>query len=46
MSFNAGAQILDTYFKDFVGMLPKVLFFLLFRAVVSLSISLTQVLEK
>ena len=46
MSFNAGAQISDTSFKSFVGILPKVPFFLLFKAVVSLSISLTSVLEK
>ena len=45
MSFNAGgAQISDTSFKSFVGILPKVKLFLLFKAVVSLSISLTSVL--
>ena len=44
MSFNAGAQISDTSFKSFVGILPKVPFFLLFKAVVPLSISLASVL--
>ena len=46
MSFNAGAQISDTAFKSFVGVLPKVPFFLLFKCVVSLSISLASMLEK
>ena len=40
MSFNGGA------FKRFAGILPKVPFFLLFKAVVSLSIPSTSVLEK
>ena len=31
MSYNAGAQISDTSFKSFVGILPKVSFFLLFN---------------
>ena len=44
MSFNGGAQISDTSFEPFVGLLPKVTFFLLFKAVVFLS--LTSVLKK
>ena len=46
LSFNGGAQISDPSFKRFAAILPKVPFFLLFKAVVSLSISLTSVLEK
>ena len=46
MSFNAGAQISDTSFKSFVGIVPKVSFFLLFKAVVFVVTSLTSVLEK
>ena len=46
MSFNGGAQISDNYYKRFVGILPKVLFFLLLKPVYSLSIYLTSVLEK
>ena len=46
MLFNGGVQISGTSFKRFVGILPKVRFFLLFRAVVSLSISLTSVLDR
>ena len=42
MSFNTGAQISDASFKMFVEILPKVPFFLLFKAVVSLSIFLSQ----
>ena len=42
MSFNAGAQISDTSSKIFVEILPKLPLFLLFKAVVSLSISLTS----
>ena len=44
MSFNAGAQISDIYFKRFIVMLPKIPFFLLFKAAVFLRISLTSVL--
>ena len=43
MSFNGDAQISDTSFEPFVGLLPKVPF-LLFKAVVFLS--LTSVLKK
>ena len=43
MSFNTGAQISD---KCFVWISVKVPFFVLFKAVVSLSISLTSLLEK
>ena len=46
MSFNGSAEISDTSFTRFVGILSKVPFFLLFKAVVSLSISLTSDLEK
>ena len=46
MSFNAGAQISDSSFKSFVGILRKVVFFLLLKALVSLSMSVTSVLEK
>ena len=46
MSFNAGAQISDTSFKSFVGILPKIPLFLLFKALISLSISLTSVFKK
>ena len=46
MSFNAGAKMSDTSFKSFVEILSKIPFLLLFKAVVSLSISLTSVLEK
>ena len=42
MSFNAGAQISDISSKIFVEILPKLPLFLLFKAVVSLSISLTS----
>ena len=45
MSFNAGAQISETFFKSFVEILPKVPFFSLFKVVLSLSISLTSMLE-
>ena len=46
MSLNGGAQMSDISFKRFSGILPKVPFSLLFKAAVSLSISLTSVLEK
>ena len=39
MLVNGGEQISDIYFKRFVGILPKVPFSLLFKAVLSLSIS-------
>ena len=45
MSFNGRAQISDTSFKSFAGILRKVSLFLSFKVVVSLSISLTSVLE-
>ena len=46
MSIDGGAQISSTSFKHLVGILPKKPFFLLFKAVVSLIISLISVLEK
>ena len=46
MLFNAGAQISDTSFKSFVGILPKIPLFLLFKALISVSISLTSVFKK
>ena len=42
MLFNAGAQISDISSKIFVEILPNLPLFLLFKAVVSLSISLTS----
>ena len=36
ISLNASAQISETSFKSLAGILPKVPFFLLFKAVVSL----------
>ena len=46
MLVNSSLQIPDTFFKRFVEILPKVLFFILFKAVFSLSIYLTTVLQK
>ena len=46
MLFNAGAQISDTSFKSFVGILPKIPLFLLFKALISVSVSLTSVFKK
>ena len=42
MPLNSGAQMSDTSFKYFSGILPKVPLFLLFKAVVSLSIYSTK----
>lgn len=36
----------DVAFKDFVGVLPKSSFFLLFKVLISLVMSLTSLLEK
>ena len=46
MLFNGGVQISDTSFTGFLEILPTAPFFLLLKAEVFLSISLTSVLEK
>ena len=46
MLFNSDIQISSISFKRFVWILPKIQFFLFFKAVISLSISLTPVLAK
>ena len=46
MLFNGGVQMSGVTFKDFVGVLPKSSFFLLFKVLISLVMSLTSLLEK
>ena len=46
MLFNGDIQISSISFKRFVWILPKIQFFLFFKAAISLSISLTPVLAK